>query len=696
MTVNSSSARQNSGHEASGRRMISPKGVERAPMFGGTTIMQRTDERPRFRPGWPGRVGLVLIALAALGLQLAASPAPGQAPASDVAAAAVNEEAGLELIVATYNVLQDRFFRPLDSRELLGAAWLGALRGLESQRLSARGIASPPLTGDREGDLAAFSTQYRELLAAAGSGVDGATVALLASANMAASVDEQHTAVLSPAQFAQFRASLTSESGSVGLGVVINGQRAPFTIGTVIVGSPAAQAGVQEGDQIERVDGRDTSQFDLRQLSDALRGEAGQPVTLGLRRGGEAVEIVVVRGRYVIPPLTMRVLPEGVCHLQLSRFPVAFVLGPSGRTISEDLDAALEQCEQAGAQGWIFDMRGNGGGGALSQVLGRFLDHGPILVERDKIGGRYEQAADGHLFRVQRPLVVLIDGGSASASEAFASAIQEYKRGVVIGERSAGALNTANVLPLPLGAGISVAIREVFTGRQEIVVDEVGVTPDIVVRSEPGSQALPPEAIELSLRPPAGVGPLPAPAPEPEGAVLSQAELRRLIEPVQLRAEDAERPEDAVVRGDLAIDTLNYYSSDTPSLQAGEERALRLGWRGGYVRWLGQGFPPPYALDVELYRDADGAHRDFREIYEPGEPRNPPQWVDVDSPIALGDDIRAVVGTGQNEGRIWIMWRRNNVVYIVARNVPPGEPKTFDALIRLAQIVDGRAAQVGP
>jgi hypothetical protein len=332
----------------------------------------------------------------------------------------------------------------------------------------------------------------------------------------------------------------------------------------------------------------------------------------------------------------------------------------------------------------------------LSQVLGRFLDHGPILVERDKIGGRYEQAADGHLFRVQRPLVVLIDGGSASASEAFASAIQEYKRGVVIGERSAGALNTANVLPLPLGAGISVAIREVFTGVNEVAVDEVGVTPDIVVRTEQGSPTVPPEAIELALRPPAGVGPLPAPAPEPEGAVLSAAELRRLIEPVQLRAEDAERPEDAVVRGDLAIDTLNYYSSDTPNLPAGEQRALRLGWRGGFVRWLGQGFPPPYALDVELYRDADGAHRDFREIYEPGEPRNPPQWVDVDSPIALGDDIRAVVGTGQNEGRIWIMWRRNNVVYIVARNVPPGEPKTFDGLVRLAQIVDARAAQAGP
>ena len=76
----------------------------------------------------------------------------------------------------------------------------------------------------------------------------------------------------------------------------------------------------------------------------------------------------------------------------------------------------------------------------------------------------------------------------------------------------------------------------------------------------------------------------------------------------------------------------------------------------------------------------------------PDEPRNPPQYHDVPSPVNLGDETLAQVGTGQNEGRIWISWRRGGTVYTVSQNVPPGDTASFDELVRLAQIVDGRAA----
>ena len=149
-------------------------------------------------------------------------------------------------------------------------------------------------------------------------------------------------------------------------------------------------------------------------------------------------------------------------------------------------------------------------------------------------------------------------------------------------------------------------------------------------------------------------------------------------------------------RGELALDTYQYYTSDYPSLTAARERAVRLGWQGTYARWIGAGFPPPFAVTVSMYKDGDGAHKDLREIYEPGEPHNPPQWKEVDSPVSLGDETMAQMGTGQNEGRIWISWRRNNIVYTVARNVTPGDPPTFDSIARLAQIVDGRAQQSAP
>ncbi|MCC7368888.1 MAG: PDZ domain-containing protein [Chloroflexi bacterium] len=624
------------------------------------------------------------------------SAQPMMSPDVDAPRAVVNQgdaEPGITLITAVYNSIQDRFFKPLDSRDLLDAAWEGARRALAEQRKLPSGVADPQFTGDRNGDLQAFVAQYRALLSAAGSGVDANRVAMATSDLMTQSVGEQHTVFLPPEAFARFRQSLTSDSGRVGLGILIQGQSAPFRIGSVVPGAPAEKAGVMDNDIILAVDGRSTSRMELRDVSDALRGEEGQSVTLTLQRGdgGQTMDIVVTRARFSEPPLTMKVLPEGVCHFRLSTFPVAFIVGPTGRTIGEDLDYYLEQCEQAGGKGWIMDLRGNGGGASLVQVLGRFIDAGPILVERDKIGGRYEQATDGHLFRVQRPLVVLIDGNSASASEGFASAVQEYKRGVVMGRQSAGALNTGNIVPLPLGAGMMVAIRQVFTGKQEIAVDEVGVTPDVSLNMGRDPSVAPPEAIQAALSPPADVGPLPA-GPSTTDGLLTAEQMKQRAAPVLLQAGDASRPEDQQVRGEMAFDTLHYYASDYPSIAAARARAIRLGWQGVYARWIGAGFPPPYAITVSFYRDGDGAHKDMREIYEADEPRNPPQYKDVDSPVTLGDETLAQVGTGQNEGRIWISWRRGGTVYTVSQNVPPGDTASFDELARLAQIVDSRAA----
>ena len=94
---------------------------------------------------------------------------------------------------------------------------------------------------------------------------------------------------------------------------------------------------------------------------------------------------------------------------------------------------------------------------------------------------------------------------------------------------------------------------------------------------------------------------------------------------------------------------------------------------------------------MSYYNNPDGAHKDLREIYEPDEPHNPPQWKEVPSPISLGEETLAQVGTGQNEGRIWISWRRGGTVYTVSQNVTPGDPQSFDEVARLAKIVDERA-----
>ena len=202
---------------------------------------------------------------------------------------------------------------------------------------------------------------------------------------------------------------------------------------------------------------------------------------------------------------------------------------------------------------------------------------------------------------------------------------------------------------------------------------------------------MPQEAIDAALNPPAGVGPLPA-GPSTFEGVLPAAELKRRAEPVLLRGVGCRacrrtRSSAASWRSTRSTTT----SATTRAWWRRRARALRLGWQGVYARWIGEGFPPPFAVTVSFYNNPDGAHKDLREIYEPDEPHNPPQWKEVPSPVTLGEETIAQVGTGQNEGRIWISWRRGGTVYTVSQNITPGDPQSFDEIARLAKIVDGRA-----
>ena len=236
-----------------------------------------------------------------------------------------------------------------------------------------------------------------------------------------------------------------------------------------------------------------------------------------------------------------------------------------------------------------------------------------------------------------------------------------------------------------------VAIREVFTGRKEIAVDEVGVTPDVSLSfgrdptggAEGGDRRRAPTA--------AGVGPLPPGHSTFEG-VLSADELKRrgCPRPAAGRRTPAcrrTRSSAASWRSTPSTTTSATTRAWSPPAHGRCASAGRASTPAGSA----SGFPPPFAITVSFYSNPDGAHKDLREIYEPtsrttrrsgrrslaGHPRR-------------GD--AGQVGAGQNEGRIWISWRRGGTVYTVSQNVTPGDPQTFDEVARLAKIVDERAA----
>src|SRR5438067_857766 len=128
--------------------------------------------------------------------------------------------------------------------------------------------------------------------------------------------------------------------------------------------------------------------------------------------------------------------------MRLRSFPNPWIPAEAGRTVVQQLDAALQSFEDAGVTMWVLDLRDNPGGTSYTNqaFAGRFLADGKTDVDTDARGHRVENLVDGHPFRVQRPLAVLINGRSASSSEIVASTLHDYGRAVLVGRRSAGAL----------------------------------------------------------------------------------------------------------------------------------------------------------------------------------------------------------------------------------------------------------------
>ena len=265
------------------------------------------------------------------------------------------------------------------------------------------------------------------------------------------------------------------EGNFVGLGIELKAAETGLLIVKIITGSPAERGGLQAGDVITAVDGKSVLQFSTDQAADMLQGaegsfvnvtlaSAGQPETVRLRR--EQVDVPSVDDVKIIDP------DYGVGYLKLTCFQ---------KTTSRDLDAALWKLHREGMKSLVIDVRGNPGGLLTSsvEIADKFIEEGTIVSTRGR------SSLENYTYTAHRagtwrvPLVVLIDGDSASASEIFAGAIHDHRRGTVVGERSYGKGSVQGIFPLSLaGAGVRLTTAKFYSpsGRQ---ISGAGVDPDV-------------------------------------------------------------------------------------------------------------------------------------------------------------------------------------------------------------------------
>lgn len=287
---------------------------------------------------------------------------------------------------------------------------------------------------------------------------------------------DPYTILVEPPDREHERETLRGNFG--GIGAHISRDEQGRIILEPIPDNPAALAGIRAGDILLAVDGQPIdSDLTVAEVAEVIRGEKGTTVTLTLLQDGSgtAVDIDVVRDEILIPSVSYRLLAQSptVGYIQLSRF--------SGESSSE-VRAALLELQTQGAKYLILDLRQNGGGllDAAIEVADHFLKDGPILYQLSKADDEQVYEADGEELAADLPLLVLIDGGTASASEILAGALQDRDRALLVGTQTFGKGSVQLVYDLSDGSSVHVtASRWLTPDRSEI--DQQGLSPDIGV-----------------------------------------------------------------------------------------------------------------------------------------------------------------------------------------------------------------------
>ncbi len=291
---------------------------------------------------------------------------------------------------------------------------------------------------------------------------------------MVSSLDP-HSEYLPPDAFEDIQTDTKGEFE--GIGIVITKSKGLLTVISPIEGTPAFRAGVKAGDIIEKIDGEPTEKMDLWEAVKHMRGEKGTTVIISVLRKGETGPLEFELTRDVIPINSVKstTLKPGFGYVRVTNFQA---------NTTDDLQKALDQlsAESDGdLKGLILDLRNNPGG-LLDQAVSIsdiFLDEGVILSVKHRNDEEVYKAKKNHTPR-DYPIVTLINGGSASASEIVAGALQDHKRALLLGTTSFGKGSVQTIKPLGDGSGIKFTVARYYTpsGRS---IQAKGIVPDIEV-----------------------------------------------------------------------------------------------------------------------------------------------------------------------------------------------------------------------
>jgi carboxyl-terminal processing protease len=300
--------------------------------------------------------------------------------------------------------------------------------------------------------------------------------------------DKGHTYFLSPAELKAQQQELSGTSSGVGIYIQQDPRTNQIIISATVPGAPADKAGFKSGDIIEAVNGTSTTGKSIDAVRALIEGKNGTTVAITVLRPstGQTLTIKVQRANFTIPNVILHYIAEShIAHIQVLGF---------DNGVSDQLKTALIQAKKDGATGIILDLRDNPGG-YLTEAINTaslFLSSGKtVLLEQDSSGNRTADKTTGSPVDTQIPLVVLVNGNTASAAEIVSGALQDNNRAIIMGTTTLGTGTVLNEFDLPDGSAIFLGVMEWLTPDGHFIRDK-GITPNVVVNLPANNNPLTP------------------------------------------------------------------------------------------------------------------------------------------------------------------------------------------------------------
>ncbi|MEJ1929633.1 carboxyl-terminal processing protease CtpC [Nostoc sp. NIES-3756] len=288
-------------------------------------------------------------------------------------------------------------------------------------------------------------------------------------------LNDPYTRFMDPEEFKNMQVDTSGELTGIGITISQDEKTKQLVVIAPIEDTPAFKAGILAKDVILKIDGKSTKGMDTNQAVSLIRGAAGSQVTLTIQRSNQEKQFKITRARIEIHPVrySEKQTPVGkLGYIRLNQF---------SANASKEMQEAISNLEKKQVTGYILDLRGNPGGLLFSsvEIARMWMDKGTIVSTVDRQGVREREVANGRAL-TNKPLVILVDKGSASASEILSGALQDNKRAVLVGTQTFGKGLVQSVRPLDDGSGLAVTIAKYLTPNDRDI-NKHGIDPDVKV-----------------------------------------------------------------------------------------------------------------------------------------------------------------------------------------------------------------------